>query len=210
MSITHPRTDVMAALKASAASFVLEFRDELARDAAGRTYPRELGPPLWRGDIVSADLDNDDAAEVEAIVESLGGSKRPFYVYDPRRPYPRAHAAGNFNDTGTISAMQGGNELRLANLDAGFTLSVGDFLAFDYGAAPSRALHRVLETVTADGSGLTPFFEVAPHIRTGASVGSSVTLKQPSMLATIVPGQYTPRPDPPMFMSYSITVVQYV
>ena len=99
---------------------------------------------------------------------------------------PIAHVTGS---SGTISAMQNGREMRVAGLPAGYTLTAGDFISFPYGSSPTRyAFHQVVETVVANGSGLTGFFEVVPNIRAGALVGAVVTTASPVCKAVIVPG----------------------
>ncbi|MGR6752128.1 hypothetical protein ACU6QF_00180, partial [Aeromonas veronii] len=84
--------------------------------------------------------------------------------------------------------------MRLASLPGGFKLSVGDMLSFQYGAAPSYALHRVEEDVVAP-FGATPFFEVFPHFRLGAATGVTVRLRQPRCLMMIVPGSISTTAD---------------
>ena len=209
MAISHPRNDVMDALGIVSTQFVELRRDEQSRAASGQTLTAELGTPLWQVEIRTKPYLYDEGAAIEAIRSSLGGG-RPFYVYDARHPYPTKHNDGSFNDTGTLLNVRNGDEIRLDNLDGGFELSPGDYVAFDYGAGPSRALHRVLESITADGSGTTGWVQVFPHVRPGYSTGSSVILKKPAMLAVLKPSSWTVTDEPPYRASYSFTAVQYL
>jgi hypothetical protein len=61
--------------------------------------------------------------------------------------------------------------------------------AFDYTATTTRrALHRIItSTVTANGSGVTPEFEVRPPFRAGAAVNASVNLKRPAAEFCLTP-----------------------
>ena len=63
-------------------------------------------------------------------------------------------------------------------------------LSFTYGSGPTRyALHRIVsDTVVANGSGVTPLFEVVPHIRPGAATSTAVELIRPYCKAIIIPG----------------------
>lgn len=207
MPISHPRSDVQDALGIASSTWRVLRRDEQSRDALGRTFIKELGFPLWAVDIQTRPFPYAEGVSVEAIIDSLDGGE-PFYLYDTRHPYPAAYPDGSFNDTGALLGVQNGAEIRLDSLDANFELRRGDWLAFDYGAGPSRALHRVQEDITADGAGVTGWFEVRPHLRPGYSTGDSVILKQPAMLCFIQPGTWRVNDEPPRHVSYSMTVVQ--
>lgn len=194
MTITFPRNDVLTSAGFEQQVFDLVSLQELSRQANGVTRGKDLGSALWFLEYVVSPLEFDDAVTFEALLHSLDGVIEAFGAYDLRRPYPKAHADGAFNDTGTIKTLNVNNKaLSLQGLDAGFVLSIGDYLAFDYGDPSSRALHQVMEAVTADGSGDTAEFEVRPHIRDGAEVDAAVTLKKPSGYFTLQPGPLGPR-----------------
>lgn len=207
MSITYPRTDLFTGVKASTL-FRLAWRQETSRIAAGAVLVKDLGPPLWTAQVQTAAMTRADVLDFEARINSLEGGDRTFYLHDRRRPYPRAHPDGAFGDTGVISDVGGGGNrlIKISGLDAGFTLSVGDYLAFDYGAA--RALHQVIEGGSADGAGLTDWIQVEPAIRTGWTAGDAVTLKQPSGLFMIAPGSGATTMVGPGHGSYAFDAVQ--
>lgn len=181
-----PRNDVLS-VDFTDQTFKLIERQEYSRSANGVTYGKSMGSSLWQGRWVTAPLYHDDALDYEAILRSLDGVIGTFYGHDLRRPYPRAHADGVFADDAEIAALGvDGKSMALDGLSAGFILSRGDYLAFDYGSA--RALHQAMESVVADGTGTTPSFEVRPHIRQGATLGAGVTLKRPSAIFALLPG----------------------
>jgi hypothetical protein len=76
--------------------------------------------------------------------------------------------------------------MTISALPANYVLSIGDYVAFNYGTR--RALHRLVSAATASAGGLTPVFEVTPAIRTGAAVSTAVTLIRPSCKAVLLPG----------------------
>lgn len=181
--LVFPRTDIFDLCRISDTTFWPRPRQELSRSANGVTRVKDLGSPLWMASFTTAPVRLEDAGAIEMALMSLNGSEHAFEAYDVRRPYPLAHADGNFSDTGTINAIGANNKsLQLAGLPVGFSLTVGDYLAFDYGTPSNRALHRVAEGTVADGLGVTGTFEVYPHIAPGATVGAAVTLKKPSCL----------------------------
>jgi hypothetical protein len=194
MAISFPRTDIMTFVRYGAESVPLRLvsRQESSRTAGGVTRGKDLGPALWVGEFTTVPLPIAKAVAFEAMLASLDGVIGTFEAGDPRRPYPAEHADGDFNDTGTLTAVHESNKaIQLASLDVGFTLSVGDFLVFTCGS--SRALHQVMESVTANGAGATGYFEVRPHIRSGYTLPAAVTLKRPKGIFTLQPNSVVPR-----------------
>lgn len=200
MPISFPRNDIMALLKSNQVDFMPIRRDLIARTAR-QTYAKELAAPLWRATITSEPLDFGEGMQLQAALESLRGALNTCYVYDARLPYPQSNPSGSFSDSASLSGVQNGNEIRLSGLPV--DLTPGDYLAFDWGAGPSRALHRVLEPVSA-GSGA--YFSVEPGVLTGSG-GPSVTLKQPSMLATLV-SDFSSQQVNTRQVSYTVEFVQ--
>jgi len=208
MSISFPRTDILSSLRITAGPFRLVSRQEMSRQANGVSRGKDFGSPLWFFDCTSAPIYKDDAPGIEAPFHSLDGVINTFEAGDLRRPYPRAHADGNFVDGGTLHTVDASRKsIRLNNLGAGFQLSVGDYLAFNYGAF--RALHQVMEAATADGAGLTPLFEVRPHVRDGYTLTAAVTLKNPKGIFTLLPDSYEPQVQG-AFTVINFKAVQYL
>ena len=52
--------------------------------------------------------------------------------------------------------------------------------------------NEVSETVTADGSGVTPEFEIFPHVPVGLAVNDVVTLANPACKVFVMPGSFNP------------------
>jgi hypothetical protein len=208
MTISFPRTDILSGVEIADQVFRLAHRHELSRTATGATRAKELGPSLWAGDWTTAPLENDAAIEFEAKLASLDGPINTFRGGDVRRIYPRAYSTGAFTDGAGLEAVDPANlhRIKLHTLDAGFTLSVGDFLAFTYGTL--RALHQVMEAATADGLGTTPYFEVRPAIRPGYVIPSAVTLKRPEADFRLLPGSVEARPQGALHTVVSFKAMQ--
>lgn len=186
MTISFPRTDILDTFFLADQMFKLQSRQELNTQANGIVRGKDMGSALWMAEYTTAPIHRDDAPAAEAKLWSLDGVINPFTACDLRRPYPALYPTGVFNDTGTLHTVDSNRKsIRIQALDAAFQLSIGDYLAFDYGG--SRALHQVVEAATANGSGLTPLFEVRPHVREGYSIAGAVVLKNPKGFFTLLP-----------------------
>lgn len=345
MAITYPLSVAafQDVIDVAAAPFRLQDNQELSGLGSGQVLGAELSPPLWVADVSLFPAFNDDAVDIQALIDSLEGVLKSFYLYDPRASYPKAYprasalpqgfyrhtrwdftsaldgwtaananasaAGGNLVLTSTAlhpyvsspatlaisgnnnrqvrvrmrrtsgsgsytprvqyvtaghgldvnyrkdlpaadfgngwvehvfdmaALTAGGNDwisstvtriilqlvsapagqsfeidwiaignttltdqariaslgannksLSLSGLTEGFALSRGDMLAFDYGDPARRALHRIAEAAVADAAGITPVFEVRPHIRPGASAGLPVRLVKPAAKMILMPG----------------------
>lgn len=171
--------------------------DQVSGLGSGNPLSAELASPLWRLPVQLVSMSNDEADQILAMLEMLCHPGRKFYFSNPKREFPVFDPAGSIlgASTPTLHTIATNNhQVRVTGLPNGYRLASGDMLAFDYGPSGQkrRALHRVTETVTASGAGLTPLFEVFPHIRAGAAVGDPVMLAKPAILACIVPGSFDP------------------
>lgn len=205
-----PRGDFFDICGIADVTFWPMWRQELSRTAGGAVQAKDMGPALWRASFTTSPDHFGNAADIEAALISRRGSILSFLAYDMRRPMPRAYPAGNFGDTGAIHTLYTADAyaLRVGGLDAGFVLRRGDYLAFSYGARPSRALHMVMDDVTASAGGITPKFTVYPELRPGALVGAAITLKRPACEMILEPGQAPPRARDMVASSVTFSGVQ--
>lgn len=210
MSITFPRTDIMTLVDYSAntAPPQLVSRQEMSRQGSGRTITKDFGSALWLVNYATGPLTNDAAGAFEAALDSLDGAIQTFEACDLRRLMPREYPTGACNDGVLASVNVNNKALALSGLAASQIVSAGDYLSFDYGTA--RALHRVVETVTANGSGVTAQFEVRPHIRPGYTVSNTVKLKNPRGIFALVPGSVSSQPNGALHTVVSFQAMQYI
>jgi hypothetical protein len=180
MAITYPYgvstfADVM---KIKSAVFQPSYGQEYSGQASGIIIAKDLRPALWSADITTVDMRWDQANDLQALIEGLRGSIQTFYLYNPMRPYPKV-GASTHEATSQINTLgSDGTSLSLKGLGAAQVVTRGDMISFQYGSRPSRALHRVLETVTANGSGVTSEFQIQPAVRTGAVTSTAVLLNK--------------------------------
>lgn len=211
MTLTFPRADILSIGSVVQLSFRLVSLQEIARSAGGVIAAKDMGPAIWQIEATTIPRTPDDEVTFEAALHSLDGSVRTFSAYDLRRPYPLAHATGLFDDSGYLHTVDSDKtRIRIGGLPENLTLSPGDYLAFDYGG--SRALHQVVESAVASGGGLTPLFEVRPHIRSGYSTGTGtpVTLKRASGIFALTPDGISIQSSGPRVWSATIKAIQVI
>lgn len=209
MTIVFPRTDILSSVGYSDQTFHLISRQEQSRTAYGRTIAKDLGSAIWMATYTTGELPNDDALVFEAMLNSLDGAIQPFEASDLRRINPRAYPDGAGASDGLLSSVNTNTKaLALSGLAVGQIVSAGDYLAFDY--ADSRALHQAVESVTTNDSGVTAQFEVRPHIRPGWTIGTTVKLKSPRGLFSLMPGTVSSRLNGPLYSIISFQAVQMV
>jgi hypothetical protein len=173
-------------------SFDAPAQLEINETAGGDAMTADLAPRLWMGEIRFGDMLQHEAALPETRLDLAQSSGATFYAYDRRRPGPLTDPNGTILGASvpTIHTLVANNiELRLQGLPVGYKLSLGDYLAFNYGTAPvRRALHRIISDPSAvPAGGVSPVFQVMPPIRPGAVTGAVVTLVKASCKAIIIP-----------------------
>jgi len=182
-------TDLMDALVVTGVTFSLDYGQETSGQAGGQIRVKDLRSPLWRMKVDCSTLSLQQLRVIRALVGSLGGSLGSFYAWDPAAQYPAADPDGTALGSSNVQISGLGSSawhLILKGLPAGYKLTIGDMLAFDYGT--SRALHQVTSSVVANSSGVTPAFEIHPPRRQGAAANQVVALKRPAGEFRIVPG----------------------
>lgn len=161
----------------------------------GEMISAELAPQLWQASVTLARCYPSETAWIETRLSLLRTPGRSFLAYDTRRPFPLLDPEGTMirGASVTLASVPSLREISLAGLPARYPLSSGDYLAFTYSGG-RRALHRVVEPVAANNSGVTPVFEVSPMLTPGAVVGAAVSLARPAAGFQIVARSITPGP----------------
>ena len=175
MAITFPRS-FPASMRVVGMTFMPQPHMELTPTRGGLEYAAELGDTRWKASFQTPPLTEDQVDDISAWYLTLL-SYEPFWGYDLRREYPKAYPNGwgsmvagspavPFTGYASLVAVtEGGKMVELTTLPAGFILSVGDYLAFDFGAVDAsgqrkRALHRIVVGAT----GANPTVEVRPPV----------------------------------------------
>lgn len=189
MAIGSEPFEILADFPGWTTGFDLAVRQEQSRSAAGVTYVKDLGPPLWTLKAQSKVLSPNVLDHWRARLKVLEGGLYTFLGYPLSRVYPIAYPRGSWPtgdafdgvSASLLSVNANRKALRVEDLPAGFTFAVGDYLAI------GTDLHQVVEAATADGTGTTGEFEVRPHLWPGVSSGD-VSVYRPACVMAIVPG----------------------
>lgn len=203
MAITFPRTGflLLTPIAASSPPFRLASRQEISRTAGGDTRAADLGPALWRFDWTTVPIRKRAAIAVQAYLESLDGAVGSLLLYDVTRQRPAASTLESF---GSAQIHTVGDGLRLKGLPAGTVLTPGDMLGVT--VSGRRHLHAASEAATADGSGVTPLFEVRPAPRPGLAADQAVTLVRP--LGEFVLEGWSAQAAGPVHLQFSLSGVE--
>jgi hypothetical protein len=167
---------------------------EMSRTAGGEIITASIGTRLWQGTVELGRMTRRENRQVRSLLDVAQTAGASFMMHDTTAPGPLAQA--DHPDlaayTVVIRALSPTDArlIQLGGLPAGYVLTRGDFLAFEYRSDPTRfALHTVAETsVTANGTGDTETLQVTPKLRPGAEINAVVTLLKASCKAVIVPG----------------------
>lgn len=179
-------------LRIASAPFVLQEQQQLSGLGTGDVIAAQLAPSRLTAQVTIAPMSHIKAREIQALIESLNGPQHSFYLYSPANCYPADDPGGVKlgSSTVTIASLGANNKsLALSGLPAGYKITAGDALSFDYGVNPvRRAYHRAAEGAVATGGGATPQFELSHPLRPGVVTGVAVTLKKPAAKMFIEPG----------------------
>ncbi len=165
---------------------------EVAETGGGEILTADIGTALWAGQLDMGPMTHAEAASVAPLLNVLRRAGSSFLVSDPTRPWPRLDPNAAFLGSSTPKIRAVGpsmRELSVEGLPAGYPLSRGDLLSFQYGTAPVRhALHELVGSAIADSAGQTGLIEVNPPLRPGAVAGMALQFLWPRCKARLVPG----------------------
>ena len=138
----------------------------------GTRQTLELPGARWAFAFTWANLDEADAAALQAFLVRLRGRAGRFTAHNWARPKPRGTCTLS-GVTLAVDAALGDTTASLAGCGAGGTLLAGDFIGIN------GELKMVVAAATADGAGaLSATFE--PPLRAGVAAGAAVTLDKPT------------------------------
>ena len=200
MALTEP-LDILSDFPGWVTDFDLQYRQEQSRVAGGRTYLKDLGPSLWAMSARTKTLSPNHLDHWRARLQAMESGMLTFIGYSLSRKYPIRYPKGAwptgvaFNGVAALHTVGANRKsVRVSNLPAGFVLSIGDMIRIGAGD-----LHRVMEGATSDGAGLTPLFEVRPHLWPSV-VGNenpplAVSVFKPHCIMSVAPGSISTSAD---------------
>jgi hypothetical protein len=198
MALSYPLVlaDFYNTLTRVRASMTLDSAVLTSETGGGEVLTSAIGTRLWRGRIEARAHAFVNLDDVIARLELLREAGTSFLVRHPYRSGPAADPNGSILGAATpqITSVNGNNrDVTIGGLPAGYVLRPGDLLSWTYLTGPLRyALHRVVTTGTANGSGNIGNIEITPPVRTGYSLPVNITLVNPRCKAVLLPDTYEP------------------
>jgi hypothetical protein len=193
----------MPTLYVSQQQVEIQRNDYAAPEASGRIGGVQAGFPLWSGIWTLGRMPEDNSDEWRAFVSGLRGATRRFIGRDLARQYPKEYPDGFADFAPFTGAASDWSEsinsdddseltLNLGADAAGLVLSVGDYIDFRWSATETsvsgldwRAMVRVVEGATADGSGDVTVI-VEPPVPDAVPDSAIAHLDQPGCVMAIV------------------------
>lgn len=191
MALTFPAdlATFFAAICPISTTFQLGEAALVNQTGGGEVIRSDYGTRLWSGTVTLAPEKPVAIESIMALIRVLQDSRASFLVYPRHKKNPTGGGALS-EPIGAINSLPTNNRLiTLKGLPASYVITRGDFLSFTYSSSPTRyAFHQAVESITANGSGVTGQFEVVPPIRPGAAVDDAVQFNRPRLKAVMVPG----------------------
>jgi hypothetical protein len=187
MAISAP-LDLLTDFPGWSPVFELLYRQEQSRHASGRTRVKDFGSPLWTATYTTRNLRPSVLDYWRAKLASAENGLVEFTAWPIARSRPINHQGSGSLPTGELHTIDANNKaVRVDDLD-GISLAIGDYVQI------GTDLHQVMEPAVAV-SGLTPLFEIRPHLWPGVTVGDVVKISKPACLMTVVPGSVSAQSD---------------
>lgn len=196
MALTFPKplADLSEQLPIASARWRMRRHDEISGTGTSQILGINVADELWTARVQLHVVGTDEADQIAADIESLDGVQNTFLFSSPTRAFPQADPDGSIlgANNPVINAIGVNNKsMKISGLAADYPLTKGDLMSFTWSADPVRhGFHRVVESVQADDTGLTSFFEVRPHFRPGTITTLPVRLISPFTRVMILPDTF--------------------
>lgn len=174
--------DLLSGFPGWTTEFEMVYRQEQSRTAGGRTYVKDMGPPLWRLAAVSRALSINELDEWRARLDAMENGLRTFIGWSKSRCRPVKHPGSAALPDGALATITDRKVVTFSGL-AGITLSIGDLVQIGDGD-----LHRIVD--------LAAGYELRPHLWPGVAAGAAVSISKPHCIMAIVPGSVSSTADP--------------
>ena len=182
-------------LRISAVTWDVMRFDEHSGIGTGHDMQSEMARPKWTADVSLGSNYNNNQKQIAAVMRTLQGSQNAFMLNDPLSKYPQSDPTGALLGGSRVQVHTVGannRSVRLKGLPATYVLTVGDKGQIVFGSNPERNyFFEISETVTA-AAGVTPLFEVFPHLPVGIAVDQTVILAKPACKMILLPGSFNP------------------
>lgn len=165
---------------------------KVTQTGGGELLVSDLGPRLWQGSVAVAPHTHNGQRRAQALAQALRQGAGSFMIGDPKGQFPQSDSDGTILGSTVVSLsapVAGSSTVSLAGLPAGYVITPGDYLSFEYGSPARYALHQVVVGGTSNGTDALSV-SVVSSIRPGATDGAPVRLVRPFCKAIVVPGSF--------------------
>ncbi|HGG04725.1 MAG TPA: hypothetical protein ENK28_04650 [Aliiroseovarius sp.] len=180
--------DFMDLLNVREQIITLETPVSQAVTSAGAVAGVSSVAPRWSVVFKMAPVSQAGGSEIIARMRAIAPAHARFLVAPIYNSRPKSDPGGTVSGSSVTVSSTGAEKvtLALAGLPAAYDLSVGDYMSVTVGTVPH--FHQIVEAATANGSGVTPEFSIVPPLSASVVAGQAVTLVNPTMLASAIPG----------------------
>lgn len=187
--------------------FSLRRFDEQSGSGDGRFWTARLAGPLWEVSLSLSPRRRDAAAEISAKIRALDGMRRQFLFEDKSYSPASGGVSGASVRVASINADR--TAIALNGLPVGYRVTAGDRMSIAWGSG-RYFFAEFVETVTANGSGITPQAAIMPYLPQGIAASAAVEMTRPRLKVIVPPGGFTPFTDIPGRLSQgaSLTMLQ--
>lgn len=158
----------------------------------------ELPGASWAASFMLENLDEADAALLQAFFAKLRGRAGRFYLHNLARPQPRGTLTGTPLVKG---AAQTGATLAIDGCTVGATLLAGDFIGIN------GELKMVVADAAADGAGEMSL-TIEPPLRSSPADNAALTLVQPTATFMLAADESKWSTAPGKFSTFAIDAVE--
>lgn len=184
----YPLAFLSDLLQPSSCTFSLRRFDEHSGSGDGRFWTAQMAPPLWEVSLALRPRPRGKAAEINAKLWALEGTRRAFLFEDRSYNPAAAQAAGNSVTLSSIGTDRA--SVALTGLPASYRVTAGDRMSIAFGSG-RQFLAVFAETVTANSIGTTGQIAISPFLPLGVGTGAAVVMDRPRLKAIVPPGGYT-------------------
>lgn len=165
---------------------------------SGSMQTVELPGARWAASFMLENLDEADAALLQAFLAKLRGRAGRFTLHNLARPQPRGTLTGTPLVKG---ASQTGTTLAIDACTVGATLLAGDFFAVN------GELKMVVADATADGAGeMSLTFE--PPLRSSPADNDALTLSSPTATFMLAGDEMKWNTQPGKFSTFAVDAIE--
>ncbi|MDS9468600.1 hypothetical protein RGQ15_13605 [Paracoccus sp. MBLB3053] len=161
--------------------------EEQSGSRSGQFWTAQLAPPLWQAAITLGPRRWEEGREINAKVTALGTMKS-FLFADPCYAPASGATAGGSVVIGTIATNR--TMLSLIGLPAGYRITAGDRFSTTHSGG-RYYFGEFVESITANGSGVTGQVAIEPPLPQGVVSGPNVRLDRPLIRLRVPQGSFT-------------------